>query len=233
MPKPGEAKHVGSTMGFGELVATADMEAMMAAGLRTEVKSKSSKLAIRLKLSGEQRMKLEEELSKQSERQMKLIKQGMEMIKNPGQVDGDQAFEEIETEDEAIARWAGQNLDDHQKNELAKYESERQLAEAAASAQYELDEIQEVIQLTEEQKEQVFQTLARRALEDTTTISGEDEVEFYPPEVPDGELAATLTAEQLETYRRYQAEEAKHAEELMKSMGIPGASEIQIQVGKP
>ena len=95
----------------------------------------------------------------------------------------------------------------------------------------------EALDLSEQQRDQLFQHFARQSLADgtadiddfgtgmaTARMAG-DVGESGPTAGPtDDPLASILTPEQLDTYHEYQAAELKNSEEMLRAFGLPGGA---------
>ena len=106
-------------------------------------------------------------------------------------------------------------FDDHRRN-----------ANAEKMAQWQLDQMNESLDLDESQRDRLFQHFAKQALAngsagDGLTDSGEKTFAAADtdPNAPDP-LAEILTPEQLASYKEHQQNEEKRSLEMMKSMGI-------------
>ncbi|MFM7181735.1 MAG: hypothetical protein ACKO2G_09780 [Verrucomicrobiales bacterium] len=159
----------GASIGMAELMTIGGMGNVWEASLNSQTKSRVGKLALRLQLTAEQKTTLETALTAQGKRQLEMMKKGFELLKNPEQGVKEEMVQDFdyESEEDIIARWAEEHLDDRQKAEFANMEKKRKEDDARDTAQYQLDEIEEVIDVNEEQKEKIFQLFTRRALAGT------------------------------------------------------------------
>ena len=231
--------------GLTSLLSGEAMGPMIAAHTKSMYLAKADKLATRLKLSPEQKESLAKLMAAQAkaetERTTKMLGMVKDLKDNPTAL-AEAAKENLPKSDtsEEIRKWATDNLSPEQQQNLERYREDRRNANAEKMAQWQLDQMNESLDLDESQRDRLFQHFAKQALANGSAgddLSGPGEMAFTAadtdPNAPDP-LAEILTAEQLTSYKEHQQNEEKRSLEMMKSMGIDpsafGAKEGGTQV---
>ena len=145
-----------------------NMKTIMEAGANSQRKARVSRLANRLKLSDEQKAALEKHLAEADAQRMKAMQRSFALMgKPPGEWTAEEKAEMEaigKNQNGSIKDWAVQNLSADQQAELQRYQEERRASQAEMTAQMRLNEMSQVLDLSEDQKDKLFAHFSKQAM---------------------------------------------------------------------
>lgn len=245
-PKPATAGTAGSPSGEpvppeAGLLQVSGLINMATSQMKQDALREVNRLALRLKLTPEQKEKLakflEEKHQKDTEMLQKAVETGLltramkgsenlspEDKKLLAQLDADDHKEEAEELDPFLATL----LSPEQMVEYGKSREEKRVADAEESAHTTLNAIAKQVDLTNDQKDRLFQQLAERGLaKKPESASGESGAAFAVDigetltefdRANDDVIRGILTPEQFEAYEKSREEEERQMKEVMKAV---------------
>ncbi|HWB05693.1 MAG TPA: sigma-70 family RNA polymerase sigma factor [Verrucomicrobiales bacterium] len=205
--------------------------------MKQEASREVNRLALRLKLTAEQKEKLTKFLEDKHQRSMDRLKHAVETglltramkgTENLSEED-QKLLAELEADDHDdrdLDPFLGTLLSQEQLAEYGKSKEEKRVAEAEERAHTTLSAIGKQVDLTEDQKDRLFQQMAQRELTakkphpgSVETDAGALTVNLAGSEFDranDDVIRSILTPEQFETYAKSREEEERQAKEVMK-----------------